>query len=53
MTISKIKSVLSNHGVSFVMFAYDLYAVDQYTNSFKLVKATHWTIDDLRDFLNY
>lgn len=53
MTINKIKSVLQNHGVQTVMFAYDLYAVDQYTNNFKLVKTNNWTVDDLRNFLNY
>lgn len=53
MTINKIKSVLENHGVKTVMFAYDLYAVDQYTNHFKLVKTTGWKISDLSNFLNY
>lgn len=48
-----IKRVLELHGVRTVMFAHDLYAVDQYTSGFKLVKTTGWNKSDLLNFLNY
>ena len=48
-----IKRALELHGVKTVMFAYDLYAVDQHTNHFRLVKTTGWNKSDLLNFLNY
>lgn len=53
MEPSDIKRALELHGIESVMFAYDLYAVDQSTNGFKLVKTTGWNKVDLTNFLNY
>lgn len=53
MTLEKIKKTLELHGVKTVFFAYDLYAVDQYTNHFKLVKVNGWNRSELLNFLNY
>lgn len=53
MKQSDIKRALELHGIKSIMFAYDLYAVDQRTNGFKLVKTTGWNNSDLLNFLNY
>ena len=53
MKLSDIKRALDLHNIRSVMFAHDLYAVDQHTNGFKLVKTTGWNKSDLLNFLNY